>query len=142
MRNRYWIVGVLLCAGCGGSSVVPVSGTVKLNGEPLANATVVFTPTEGANPGPGSVGTTDASGRYTLQVSTTSAPGAVTGKHTVSITASSGDEVPSSAPPTGDKPPAPRKPQVPEEYNTKTTLTFDVPKGGTAAANFDLAGPK
>ncbi|MFM8272068.1 MAG: hypothetical protein ACKODX_06995 [Gemmata sp.] len=146
MRNHCWVVGVLLCAGCGGSNVVPVSGTVKLNGQPLANATVSFTPAEGAAPGPGSIGTTDANGRYTLQVATTNAPGAVIGKHRVSITAHSGGDpsvVPSSAPPApGDKPVPASKSLVPEEYNSKTTLTFDVPKGGTSSADFDMTVPK
>ncbi len=140
MRGRCWIIlGLFVIAGCGGSKVAPVSGTVKVNGQPLANATVVFQPSEGANPGPGSVGKTDANGRYELFGSTTNLPGASVGKHTVSITAFSGDDtVQSSAPPTADKPAAVRKSLVPEEYNAKTTLTFDVPAGGTTKADFDL----
>ena len=140
MRGRCCIIlGLFLVAGCGGSSVVPVSGTVKLNGQPLPNATVVFQPTDGANPGPGSVGKTDANGRYELRLATSDLPGAHVGKHTVSITAYSGDgTVESSAPPTADKPAVVAKALVPEEYNAKTTLTFDVPAGGTTKADFEL----
>ena len=32
------------CGGIGGNSPLPVAGTVTLNGEPLANADIVFTP--------------------------------------------------------------------------------------------------
>lgn len=58
---------VLLCAllvGCGSNmKVAPVSGTVTLDGEPLANASVVFEPKAGGRP---SFGVTDESGQYTL----------------------------------------------------------------------------
>lgn len=59
----------LLMAGCGPSAdlpeVVPVSGTVTLDGEPLSGATVVFIPT-GSTAGRAAQGGTDATGRYEL----------------------------------------------------------------------------
>ena len=63
-------VPLLLAVGCSGPGFdfVPVSGRVTKNGQPLANVRVTFQP-EGENPGPGSAGTTDADGRYTLVVS-------------------------------------------------------------------------
>jgi hypothetical protein len=137
MRAPVVAAGLVFLAGCGGSNVAPVSGTVTLNQKPLAHATVVFQPTGGGDPGPGSTGTTDATGRYELKVMTTGAPGARVGKHTVAITAYAGEgDEQSSAPPAPGK--EFRKALVPEEYNAKTKLTFDVPAGGTAAANFDL----
>jgi len=67
-------VGVLLlgfAAGCGGGrdaalpDLVPVSGTVTLDGQPLANALVTFLPV-GSTRGRSCYGVTDASGRYEL----------------------------------------------------------------------------
>lgn len=138
MRGRVLILGVLLLAGCGRSGVVPVSGTVTLDGKPLAHATVVFElQSDDKNPGPGSSGTTDANGRYTLHVMTTNAPGALIGKHKVSITAYEGDvEGESSAPDATTK--VNRAALVPPEYNVQTKLTFDVPSKGSSNANFDL----
>ena len=141
MRVRLLVLGLLLTAGCGGSGVAPVSGTVTLNGKPLAHATVVFQPDgDGKNPGPGSSGTTDENGRYSLRVMTTNAAGALVGRHKVSITAYAGDaEGESSAPTTTTT--LIRKALIPPEYNAQTTLTFEVPSGGSTSADFNLKSP-
>lgn len=141
MRIRCLGLGLLVAAGCAGSNVAPVSGTVTLNGKPLAHATVVFQPLgDDKNPGPGSTGTTDANGRYSLSGMTTGAAGALVGKHRVSITAYEGDvEGESSAPNATNK--VIRKALVPAEYNVQTRLTFDVPRGGSTSADFDLKVP-
>jgi hypothetical protein len=131
---------LLVAAGCGGANTAPVSGRVTLDGDPLANATVVFQPlSEERNPGPGSAGKTDATGRFTLQLMTGNTPGAILGKHKVSITAyEGGNAIPSSG-----SNAAFRKALVPHEYNVQTKLTFDVHPGGTASADFDLfSSPK
>jgi hypothetical protein len=69
MRLVVWLcvgVGLLGVLGCGGpSESVVVSGTVKLDGQPLSHASVTFVP-EGATRGLGGSGRTDAEGRYTL----------------------------------------------------------------------------
>jgi hypothetical protein len=78
----------LAILGCSPSQRPPlgqVSGTVTLNGEPLANATVRFTP---AGPGRTSQGTTDAAGRYELHY-LREIPGANIDRHTVRITTAS-----------------------------------------------------
>ena len=77
----------LLClaAGCGESDRPPlgtVTGTVTLDGVPLAEALVLFTP-EG--PGRTAIGTTDASGGYRLAYLRDIA-GANLGPHAVRIT--------------------------------------------------------
>jgi hypothetical protein len=124
----------LLVAGCGRAyKTAPVSGRVKLDGRPLANATVQFVPVTGADqqePPPSSVGTTDKDGRYELVFSNdANTKGAVVGKHKVIITlgaeSASGDTVP-----TFHK-------QLPEQYNRRTTLECEVPPGGRDDANFD-----
>ncbi|HJZ58381.1 MAG TPA: DUF4198 domain-containing protein [Gemmataceae bacterium] len=125
--------------GCGGGpyKVAPVSGTVTLDGKPLANAWVTFMPVgtkDNPDPGPTAAGKTDAQGKFTLAIEP-GRPGAVVGKHKVAINSAGGDEK------GGDRdaggPRGPRE-KLPDVYNYKTTLTFDVPPEGTETANFEL----
>ena len=68
-------------AGCsGGPRLAEVTGTVRLNGMPLANVMVEFNPD--AATGARSTGTTDENGRYTL-VCDDQRPGAIVGPHRV-----------------------------------------------------------
>lgn len=83
------------CAGCGkGLPVAPVSGTVTLDGQPLANATITTQPigTDTRNPGPGSFGRTDAEGRFELEVVNPAIKGAIIGEHRVMISPAAGTE--------------------------------------------------
>lgn len=86
-----WLSGlgvILLVSGCGGGSyaTAPVSGQVTVDGEPVANVLVTFTPIgDAAELGPGSTGRTDSSGRYTLQLVGENRPGAQPGKHRVTM---------------------------------------------------------
>ena len=93
--NRLWWLVILRCLvvvsatltlqGCVPSSRPPlgrVSGTVRLDGEPLANATVLFSP---AGQGRTSQGVTDTQGRYELCY-LRDIPGANVDQHTVRIT--------------------------------------------------------
>ena len=65
-----WLV--LLLAGCGAATaapdlnLVPVTGTVMLDGKPLANATVLFNPLQGTK-GTGGYGVTDAEGKFSIK---------------------------------------------------------------------------
>jgi hypothetical protein len=71
-----------MTSGCGdGPYLVPVSGTVTLDGAPLADAGVMFSPVE---PGPSASGTTDAQGKFELM--TINDMGAVIGEHQVAVT--------------------------------------------------------
>ena len=116
-------------AGCGGGpSVVPVSGVVTLDGKPLPEAAVTFQPTATEGATDGSYGKTDAEGRYSLKLVTNDDAGAVPGPHRVMI---------SMIKPTMDDSPS-MGPGLPERYNIKSELTFDVPADGSDAANFDL----
>lgn len=78
-----WLVCALaVCVGCDrGPRLVPVSGVVLLDGQPVANAAVLFIPAEGRP----AEGTTDAEGKFTLQ---TFQPGdgALVGTHDVTVT--------------------------------------------------------
>jgi hypothetical protein len=138
MRSRLTPVALFLfIAGCSAPTTAPVSGRITLDEKPLANATVIFQPiSENSNPGPGSQGKTDRNGNFTLTLMKKGEPiGAIVGNHKVSITAYEGHDgtVPSSG---SDMKFAKRI--VPAEYNVNSTLTFEVPAGGSASANFDL----
>lgn len=94
-RAHSWLLalaaGWLLLPGCGDTDyeLAPVSGKVTLDGKPLAEAKVSFQPESQSgqpNPGPGSYGTTDADGRYTLRTIEPDADGAVVGQHKVRLT--------------------------------------------------------
>jgi hypothetical protein len=119
--------------------LAPVSGTVTLNGEPLAGADVHFQPIgskENPNPGPGSHAKTDDQGRYSLRVDERQA-GAVVGKHRVMIFAYTHGT-------TGRQPDAGggrRKDRIPLKYNENSVLTCAVPTGGRTDADFRLTVP-
>lgn len=133
MSGWWWrqasVIGIVLggvaLVGCGGSEkTASVSGTVTLNGVPLAGAIVRFQ-RPGGSP---SAGVTDASGRYVLTY-TRSVRGAEVGSHRVSIsTRSPGD-------PDADPPRPPVAEQVPAHYNSATQLTAEV---NSRANQFDF----
>ena len=88
LRQIACAITVLIILGCSRSQQPPlglVSGTVRLDGQALANATVRFTP---AGPGRTSEGITDANGRYELRY-LRAIPGANIDQHTVRITTAS-----------------------------------------------------
>jgi len=113
-------------AGCDrGLALAPAEGTVTLDGRPVAEAGVFFTPIEG---GPSATGSTDAAGHFKLR--SANREGAMVGEHRVTITKKETR---------GLGPFGPTSPEgitiiwhVPQKYsNTKTTdLTATVPSGG------------
>ncbi|MGE3777879.1 MAG: carboxypeptidase-like regulatory domain-containing protein [Pirellulaceae bacterium] len=124
------VASVLLLAGCGGgtpSNVGVVSGVVTLDGQPLPDAIVTFTPA-----GTGSVvrATTDAAGKYQL-VYSPDVYGAEIGEYKVAI----------SSYQTGDPDADPPKPKVPEKvpakYNVKSELSAKV-NAGENVLDFEL----
>ncbi len=100
------LMSLFICS-CSNSDIPPiaeVSGLVTKNGTPAADISVTFYP-EGGRP---SLGTTDATGKYTLQYKE-DLSGAVVGTHTVML--STGASTPPPPPPGGpssrpSKPPA------------------------------------
>jgi hypothetical protein len=97
MSHRFFFVmplGLISLAslsGCGGGipAIVPVKGTVLLNGRPLPKATVQFVPQRsdlGAEFA--STAVTDDNGAFTLTCGYKDLPGAAVGQHTVLITES------------------------------------------------------
>lgn len=152
-RARSFVFGLslILCVGCGSAEVdkftskrpktFPVSGTVKLNGQPVAGATVIFAPDPAGTPNSiAASAVTDASGNYSLRAYPP-VKGAVPGKYKVAI---SKMELPPSAA-TGPNahdapPPPPLKSLIPENYADpkKSGLTADIPEGGRNDLHFDL----
>jgi hypothetical protein len=130
------LVGLLVAAGCGrgGPECVPVEGTVRLGGKPLAGVEVTFHPAAG---GAAARGTTDAAGRYTLAAAD-GKPGAAAGKYLVTV-----KRPPAGRPAnweTETRPPPPAGPPVPLPYTSAATtpLEREVAVGGPAVIDFDL----
>ena len=116
------VLALLALAGCGRSDRPPlgnVSGTVTLDGAPLAGALVVFTPD---GPGRSAIATTDTAGRYELSFLRDIA-GANVGSHTVRITTATEDRG--------------GKEILPDRYHVKTELTATV-EAGTNTLDFAL----
>ena len=129
-----WTFSLLtVAAGCGsGRDASPVSGTVKVNGQPLADIRVSFEPTA-AGAGLGSAGKTDASGHYRLQFVDNDKDGALLGKHKVMFFDLQG--IPPGESPDAGPAPVP-KTRLPKKYLTGGE-EYDV-KPGANQADFDL----
>ncbi len=100
-----------------GAPLGTVTGTVLLDGRPLSNATVEFTPYEGS----ASYGITNSKGYYTLFYLPAS-PGAVIGSNVVRITTYDWQTTDR-----GEKVEVPER--VPARYNRNSTLTANVTSG-------------
>ncbi len=127
---------LLAIAGCGGDAypLASVSGTVTLDGVPLAEALISFEPVrQGEDPdsGPGSYGKTDQQGRFSLK-SVHGEEGAVIGTHVVRITTSELKELADVG--QGIEP----SKRIPRRYIDGSALRFTVPAGGTDQADFAL----
>ena len=107
-------LGMSGCSSNTGPKLVPADGTVTYQGQPVADATVLFSPTNG----PVATGMTDHDGHFTL--TTTGRPGAVIGKAQVSITA--------GAPPAQSE--ARPKPKTPEESQAAINAAWEKQRSG------------
>jgi len=119
--------------GCGGGSdvdLVKVSGTVTMNGEPVADAEVLFKPVAG---GRLSHGKTDAEGHYTLEY-LPGQSGAIVGAHQVSVSTYVEPDTDSSDP----EKLAGRKETIPAEFNSRTTLAAELEPAGSTVLDFNL----
>lgn len=140
MRIAASLCCLVLIVGCGGNSyeIAPASGTVTMDGEPLANVNVNFRPTGGnnpANPGPSSYAKTDEQGNFTLLITTDDSGGAVVGTHQVSLTTPDTNE-------SEDADISDFVDPVPARYNAQSQLTTEVPSGGTDAIKLELTSER
>jgi hypothetical protein len=102
----------------------PVSGRLRIHGEPAANVLVVFTPESTADHVmPRSVGVTDDDGRFTLRTEQNRA-GAVVGRHRVTL-----EDMNVYAVERSEKPPTASNPtptsRLPKEFSAVTTTPLE-----------------
>jgi hypothetical protein len=131
------IIFVLLLNGCSGKlPIVPVSGTVTLDGKPLEGFQVFFQPIHGETSKPmlTASGLTNAHGKFTLKtVEENPRKGVSVGEYRVTIgwvdpdSMSLGDSEPQRQPPVN----------IPVNIQTEGVL-FTVPPKGTPNADFYL----
>jgi len=126
----------LIGCGDGGLATVGVSGTVTYNGEPVANASITFTPkTQGVgHPG---YGTTDEKGVYLLQTSQGKADAGTTpGDYLVAIRKV---EVDPNAPPPAPGYPAQTRSVIPTRYAQTGTSELTATVENKRSNVFDFA---
>ncbi len=131
------VCGLLLAlCGCGASDapeLLPVEGTVTLDGQPLPGAWVIFEPHEPGQTTFSSSATTDAAGHYVLRYNARR-HGAVPGQYRVRI----GTEQPERDGPDGKVLPAVPE-RLPARYHRDTELVVEVsPENQTL--DFALSG--
>ena len=150
MVRSYMAVCIMLLSvtvsaiGCGDArenvDTTKVSGTITLDGKPLAGTSVHFIGEGGKFVG---VGTTDPEGKYTLdRGSIPGEKGAMPGTNQVYLSmGDSASEEPPIVFPAPSAAPQPKKGLIPAKYTdpTKPALTFDVPERGTESADFELS---
>ena len=129
--QAFYVTSTLFLAtaiGCGGDNLVPMSGSISLNGKPFEDVYVVFEPVEG-DASQISTGKTNETGAYVL-TNTSGKAGCRVGEHKVLLT---------TVPPNAmddERTPLP-KDRIPSRYQTDP-LKFEVPDQGTDNADFDL----
>lgn len=130
-----------LVAGCGrsGPDVQLVRGLVTLDQEPLADATVIFAPTE--NDGLAAVGRTDAEGRFRVSARTGKryGRGTVAGEYRVVVSKLEIIDEPELPP--NQRPERSTEPEelLPKMYTSETTTPFRATVAkGTNDFQFDL----
>jgi hypothetical protein len=132
---------LLLIAGCdgGGAGRGALSGTVKLDGKPLANGSILFTPIEGAC-GTATGGPIE-NGRYEFPA----AAGPAIGWNRVEIRAlrNTGKMIPKPFAPPGQMIPQ-QEEAIPPKFNSESILKVEI-KAGDNTADFEVtssAAPK
>lgn len=147
--NARWLWIVMLgCLGCGSSTAQYVEGKVTLDGTPLANAIVSFSPAEGST-GSAAMGRTDENGVYTLTpIVGEFGEGADPGSYLVSIAKTIGDAYDPDENFTDSTiskyeryPEEEAKSLIPVEYNNAMTsgLKATIEKGKNLSIDFELS---
>lgn len=123
--NAFLLLCLGILIGCGSSTTEATTGTVTLDGKPLANAYVVFTPEGGGRPAESE---TDKNGNFEL-LYTIDEKGAPPGRYSVEIQTARTDIGPN-----GEE--IEIEEMLPPRYNSRTELVCEVKDGKTN--HFDL----
>ena len=114
-----------------------VRGRIVHAAQPKGRLSVVFQPIASSadrpNPGPASYGVTDVNGEYTLRTIDADRPGAVVGRHRVSIHVYQPETQPDSVRSDPDA-------AIPPRFRDGS-MTIEIPANGLATANFDFSTP-
>lgn len=139
------LLGTLILTSCNGNTLgtIPVTGQVKVDGQPVAGVSVMFYPTDTANREVG--GRTDASGRFSLTVAGAEVgSGAIPGEYIPTFTweesvaegmseAEIQRKYPNSPPPNVNR--------LPEKYgnrNATDVAPVEIKRGAKNVFNFEL----
>jgi hypothetical protein len=118
-------------AGCGGPKLVPVEGTVALDGKPLAGATIALELVGGEKGFRLFSGETDSSGRYVIKPFETRRVGALPGEYHVIIKSV-------KFPPDANEMTVLPKDPVPVEFQNGSKM-LTVPEDGIENADFKMS---
>lgn len=127
--------GLVMLPGCGGGGdqlkTVPLAGVVKYQGNPVADADIVFYPAKG----PAGSAKSDAKGAF--QIKTNGQAGGTAGSNKVTVVASQNSAIPPSD---GRAVEFANKSKLPEKYSSEATtdLVIDVPAGGNRDVQLEL----
>ena len=116
------VFSVFAIVGCGGDGLTDVTGTVTIDGMPLAEGDIIL---EAADKNAAPQGTTIKNGEFKLRI----APG----NKIVRITASEGDGKIDPLMKTEGK-----RSIIPAEFNEKSTLTAEIKAGVNAPLTFEV----
>jgi hypothetical protein len=121
--STFALAALLSLAGCSKSATTPVGGTVTIDGKPAENAEVMFNPKQGRM----AVGTTDASGHFTLS---TTAPGdgAMPGEYIVTLVEYYPPDKPPAMPKGGGLLPSRFPPKYADPATSPLTATVEAGK--------------
>ena len=128
-----------LMAGCSGSRDElprePVSGTVLMDGKPLAEGAIQFTPAAGSGGPAISYTAPIENGEFSIP----RADGLVPGKYKVSISAVPAKRNTRIEATIGKKKKAtPFKELIPAKYNSQTILTEEIKRGGASGLKYEI----
>ena len=130
---------MLMTVGCGGSNDpyarVPISGAVKLDGQPLMKGYLIFEPKNGQ---PTQSGGMIQNGAFDVPIE----KGPVPGSYSVAIFSGADDPAGGAAPGTPEGERALKKvrgERVPRKFNIDTTLIREVTVDGENVFDFDLS---
>lgn len=129
IRAIFFLLAGVFASGCTQSiKSVPVSGRVTLNGKPLADVAINFSPLTGGDNAFAGYGKTDNEGRYVLKLVENGQSGGTAGKNRVTLNERTG-----AAESDGGGPAVMFK--LPSKARDGT-MTIEVPATGTDAADF------